>query len=148
MWINIKALTESLKSFLDAVPRNAYKCHCQQKSLLALPACEMNSFGATFAIVLSQGFTMSTDLQQLQGADCSEKEQPPIQSPLQPRKRFYWLPESWNHTCVYTSFWAIFVAKKQKKLFEGNKEFVLIFANCNEYFCEIFANSKCLNKIQ
>lgn len=56
-----------------------------------------------------------------------------------------WIMES----CLcYTNFWAIFVAKKQKQLFEGNKGFVLIFANCNEYFCEIFANWKCLNKIQ
>lgn len=48
-----------------------------------------------------------------------------------------WIMES----CLcYTNFWAIFVAKKQKQLFEGNKGFVLIFANCNEYFCEIFAN--------
>lgn len=56
-----------------------------------------------------------------------------------------WIMES----CLcYTSFWAIFVAKKQKEVFEGNKGFVLVFTNCKEYLHEIFPKWKCLNKIQ
>lgn len=102
-----KSAVTTIESFLYAVSWNAYKCHCQQKSLLALPAFEINSVGATFAIVLSQAFTMSTDLQPLQGGWLQWERTASHPKSTEAKEKVLLTPWIMESCLCYTSFWAI-----------------------------------------